>query len=78
MSHCPADPLERALVGQDSWFLQQTQKQRVKVSGGGRGGNLGGVLGGAQPSGLLTVAAPPSPSAPPGCSRNHRSSRPWR
>lgn len=24
------NPLERALVGQDSWFLQQTQKQRVK------------------------------------------------
>uniref|UniRef100_A0A669QFC5 Ribosome biogenesis protein NOP53 n=1 Tax=Phasianus colchicus TaxID=9054 RepID=A0A669QFC5_PHACC len=24
------NPLERALVGQDAWFLQQTQKQRVK------------------------------------------------
>ena len=63
MSHCPADPLERALVGQDSWFLQQTQKQRVKVSGGGR--EFGGCFGGGTAQQTPHCGCPPLPQRPP-------------
>lgn len=58
----PADPLDKALVGQDGWFLQQTKKQRVKVSWG-RGQKLG--WGGHSRSEPLTPAALPPPLAAP-------------
>lgn len=46
----PADPLERPLVGQDGWFLQQTKKQRVKVSGGHLWGGWGDTPGWGAPN----------------------------
>uniref|UniRef100_A0A452IRB8 Ribosome biogenesis protein NOP53 n=1 Tax=Gopherus agassizii TaxID=38772 RepID=A0A452IRB8_9SAUR len=32
------NPLDRPLAGQDAWFLEQTKKRRVRVSGGGPAG----------------------------------------